>query len=490
MDTIWLFLGRLHPLAVHLPIGILLVLALVELVGRFPRAPRLPEGVRTLLLICGALSALASAAFGWLLARDGGYDPTLLARHRNLGFITAGLSLVLLVAQGLRWRRFYGATFFATLGALTLAGHYGGSLTHGENYLAFRAPAETAPAAAVNDPAKAVAFHAVIQPILEQRCVSCHGPSKSNGDLRLDTYAELLKGGKTGQSLKPGSAASSELVKRVYLPLEAKKHMPPKGKPQLTDDELAVLEWWIDRGASAEQTVLALAPPPAIAQALAPRFPGLVPAPPDRAATVAAAAALEKKTGLLIRPLSASTPWLAVNARLLGKSVTDAQVAELAAIAPAVYTLDLGETSVTDAALATVGRMTQLRTLHLDRTQVTDAGLAQLAPLTQLHTLNLHATAITDQGLIALQPLGRLRSIFLWQTQATAAGADALGAHVMDRRSLRRWQDNLLDLQRRIQAEEFKADLGAPVAPAPSPTPAPKTASVETKPNPAAPSLD
>ena len=198
MDQLWFLLGRLHPVAVHLPIGIFILLALVEAAAAFPGVPRLARPQRTFVLALGAIFGAATALFGWLLARDGSYDGALLERHQWLGIGVAVLAVVLLIVHLVGWRRIYGGALALTVVVLAIAGHLGGSLTHGENYLtaAAAAPRRAPPA----DPARALVFAEVIHPILEQRCTACHGATKSNGDLRYDTLEELLKGGKTGRS--------------------------------------------------------------------------------------------------------------------------------------------------------------------------------------------------------------------------------------------------------------------------------------------------
>jgi mono/diheme cytochrome c family protein len=153
-----------------------------------------------------------------------------------------------------------------------MASHLGGSLTHGEGFLTEHAPPvlrrllglpETATAAAPGA-ADRTFYEASIQPILTSRCVACHGPEKAKGKLRLDSYAELVKGGNYGPSVVPGKPDDSELLRRVRLPLDDDDRMPPKGKPQLTPGEEAVLAWWIEAGASGTATAAALHPPPAI----------------------------------------------------------------------------------------------------------------------------------------------------------------------------------------------------------------------------------
>ena len=275
------------------------------------------------------------------------------------------------------------------------------------------------------------------------------------------------------------------MIKRVYLPLEAKEHMPPKGKPQLTDEEVTLLEWWINAGAPTEKRVAELAPPPLISELIATQL-GVPPPPlPDRAAMLSAAETIERKLNIIVRPLAPDGPWLAANARLQLDQFGDAELAQLATIAPALYWLDLGETAVTDAGLQALSAMKNLRRLHLDRTAISDSGLKQLAPLTHLESLNLHATKISDKGLLALQNLPRLRSVYLWQTKTTPAGVEKLAKVQTDQAKISRWRTQIADLEANIRAEHFKADVGSPLQALPAvknepvpmpPLPSPATA--------------
>jgi uncharacterized membrane protein len=467
MDSFLQFLGRLHPVAVHLPIGIFVLLALVELATWFPRGPRLAPAVRTLIVALGFGFALATAGFGWLLARDGGYDARWLERHQTFGIAVAALAAALLIAHLRGWGGLYRGLLAATVLAVAAAGHLGGTLTHGENYLT--SSATMTKRVVPIDAAKALVFADVVHPILEQRCVSCHGPAKSNGDLRFDTFEQLRKGGKTGPAFKAGNASASLMLERVHLPLDAKQHMPPKGKPQLTDEEIALIEWWIDAGAPTDRNVAGTNPPMVIAELIATRL-GVPPAPPpDRATMVAAAATLERALGIVIRPLTADGPWLEANARLRFANFGDAQLAELAPIAPALHRLDLGETAVTDAGLTALAPMKNLRRLHLDRTAVTDAGLARLSGLVCLESLNLYATKVGDAGLAALRVLPRLRSLHVWQTQITPAAITAFAAKQVDRRKIARWKGEIAMLEAKIHAEDFSVNFGAPVLSVPAP---------------------
>lgn len=475
------FAGRFHPVVVHLPIGILLLLGVLEvstILARrnFRRLPSLDHRARTLVLASAAVTSAASALFGWCLAREGGFDPTLLQRHQILGFAVAGLALLLLVLHLAEWRRCYGVFTALTLGMVVAAGHYGGALTHGSDYLTQQVPdplrrllglsggtVAVAKRELPADPAQARIFADVVVPILEKCCTSCHGPNKANGDLRCDSLEQMARGGKHGPAFKAGDAAASLIMQRIALPLDAKEHMPPKGKPQPTDNEMLLLEWWLAAGAPQETRLAEMEMSREVALALAAEVsPALGPAPPpDRAAMLALAGELAQQLGMDIRPLTRDDPWLAVSARAKGASFGDAELVRLAPIAPAIWWLDAGQTGVTDAGLAQLGAMKQLRRLHLDRTPITDAGLARLATLKELEFLNIYGTAGTDAGLTPLTQLKNLRSLHAWQTQITPATLKTFGEERVDRRKIARWEAEIAALERKIQAEFFMADLGS-----------------------------
>jgi hypothetical protein len=469
----WLQLaGRLHPIAAHLPIGLFILLAVIELAGAFPGGPRLTAQQRSWILSLGFLGAATTASFGWLLAGSGDYDDTILERHRWLG---VGFAATTAVLYFLRHRPgAYAAGLTVSVALLGFAGHAGGTLTHGESYLSLSTVAAASPAPTRAEDTRL--FDDVIHPILQQRCVSCHGASKSQGDLRYDTREFLVQGGKSGLSFKPGDAHGSLLIKRAHLPLEAKQHMPPKEKPQLTEDELTLLEWWIDVGAPFDVRVSAIEAPPLILERLATRLGWLREPPPDRALMLAEAAALEQRLGVLLRPLTQDGPWLAANARVKLTAFGDAELAALAPIAPALYWLDLGETGVTDAGLGALAAMKNLRRLQLDRTAITGTGLRALSGLSQLETLNLHGTRLTDADLSALESLPRLRSLYLWQTQVSAEAAARLGQKQTDHRRIARWRTEMAALEAKIRAETFRANLGTDTESRPSSPPAPTTA--------------
>ena len=87
-----------------------------------------------------------------------------------------------------------------------------------------------------------------IKPLLRQRCYACHGPLKHRANLRLDTVAAMLEGGKRGAVVVPGNAARSLLIGATSG--SAGFQMPPEGEgTRLTEPEIQLLRRWIEEGA-------------------------------------------------------------------------------------------------------------------------------------------------------------------------------------------------------------------------------------------------
>ena len=98
-------------------------------------------------------------------------------------------------------------------------------------------------------------FEKDVRPLLRTKCLSCHGPDKQEGGLRLDSLQSALKGGDSGPAIVPGDAAKSLLVKAVRFD-DPDLQMPPKD--QLAAKEIQALTWWINDGAVWPRPVLVL----------------------------------------------------------------------------------------------------------------------------------------------------------------------------------------------------------------------------------------
>lgn len=482
MSELLLFFGRFHPLVVHLPIGLLMLLLVIETVAKIPRFRTVGDSSR-LILALAVLSAAVSALFGWMLSQGGDYDPDLLKWHKWSGFAVAGAALVAFVFQCLNWRKLYHVLLFSTFGVLTVASHFGGSLTHGKDYLTEYAPEPlrallgAAPKKkakdkkSITDPEQAVLYTDLVQPILDQKCSSCHNGEKLKGGLRVDKLTAMLKGGKSGPAVLAGKATDSPLVKRVLLPVEDDKHMPPGGKPQLTDDELAIIQWWIDSGVSADKKIADLKPPVRVLAVLDSLFgqgEEEAPEPKTLEEILPVAQQVSADVGIPILPLAQNEPWLHCNASVL-KTFGDAELAKLDPLKANIRWLNLAGTKVTDAGLKQVAGMKNLTQLHLERTAVTDAGLRSLSKLRELEYLNLYGLPITDNGLQSLKRLTNLQHLYLWQTKVSPDAAKALADEFVDKQKIERWQQQIENLEYKIKNLNLDVNTGGQV---PSPVPA------------------
>lgn len=274
-----LFLGRFHPLAVHLPIGILLLLALCEALSLLPSMrsrldPAIGVGLAALVV-----SGVGAFALGALLSTGGGFSPKLLSQHKNLTFVALlamGLSFVAFRqaerAGSSAWRWAHRGALACAVLVLSLGAHHGGSLTRGEGYLTRYAPGplkgllgieepKPAPTSEPGSGAEPLVYADVVAPILRERCYDCHGPKEQKGKLRLDSLAAMLEGGKEGPALVAGDAAQSPLVTRMLLPEGHDERMPPEDEPGPSPEEIELIRFWVARGASDTMRVRDLLPP-------------------------------------------------------------------------------------------------------------------------------------------------------------------------------------------------------------------------------------
>jgi uncharacterized membrane protein len=448
---IFLFLGRFHPLIVHLPIGFLVIAFLLEALARFQEQYAPLRAATALVLLLGTWSAIVAAVFGYFLSMAGGYDPDTLFWHQWLGIGVAVTALTAYLIK-VRAEKSYGPALvsnafaivlFCNLAMLMGAGHYGGSLTHGSDYLTVYMPnpmrtlAGLPPRRVYKDPRtienvqEAVVFDDLVQPIMEARCVSCHNPSKKKGDLRLDSPEELFKGGESGKVVVAGNAEESDLHRRLLLPADDEDRMPPKGKDPLTPEQIELIGWWIDKGAPLEKKVSELEVTPEVQLALN-RLTGkdesemagifakaVAPANPADIARLRA-------EGAVVVPVAQEHGYLHAQFKHAPSTFGDEQLKALAPLREQITWLDLASTNVSDAGLVHVAGLENLTRLHLEKTKVTDVGLAHLKGLENLRYLNLYGTQISDAGLRQLAGLKNLRALYLWQTKVSPQGVREL----------------------------------------------------------------
>jgi uncharacterized membrane protein len=430
------FFGRFHPLAVHLPIALLLLTAVLECAGLLANGKHLRASARFVLAL-SAVSAIVAVFLGWLLARSGGYEGTLVVRHMWGGASLAAALILCCVAR--EWSsKLYAAALLATVCLMVWTSDQGGKLTHGEGFLTEHMPGKLRGLLGIPQPAgkhvstktegstsaslstqhqASIAFFASrVAPIFDDKCVQCHGPEKKKGKLRLDTFDYVMRGGKDGVVVKPGDPKTSELFRRITLPRDNKDAMPAEGKPGLTAAEVKVIEFWIAVGASqnlAPEEVLA-------APSLPPAKPVAPPLTADYRPRSGQIAALETQLGVRLVPRSQNPhDGLILRTVSAPERCNDAVLVALRPVADLIIDAELARTKVSDAGLPTLGTFVNLRSVDLSYTAVTSRGLAPLGNLDKLESLNLTATDVDDQGVLPFRRKPGLRHLYLFATKSS-----------------------------------------------------------------------
>ncbi|WP_138485039.1 DUF1549 domain-containing protein [Dyadobacter bucti] len=279
----------MHPLLVHFPIGLLCVALVLELIDWKRKSAGLRDATGILTWI-GAISAVTAVAFGLMLANAEESSGTNLEIHRWAGIATMTLAVLATIALRAPNRTWYRSLLFVTVFGVSLAGHYGAMLTHGDDYLTSVLPSSDPIEPSGTDepdfiltnngalnPQQIQELNVEVRTILAHNCYSCHSETKTKGDLRLDSKDAIMKGGEDGVVVIPNHPDKSEMIRRISLPKGHKEAMPTKGK-RLTEREINVLKFWIEKGAlwpdGKEKSIYRVA-------ALEPRMPVLPPASGD-----------------------------------------------------------------------------------------------------------------------------------------------------------------------------------------------------------------
>ncbi|MBU1820888.1 MAG: chitobiase/beta-hexosaminidase C-terminal domain-containing protein [Bacteroidetes bacterium] len=422
--------GRLHPMVLHFPLALLILAMLLQLF-RF-RADNAAnvfyQRFSDTLYLTGVLLAGITVVMGVFLSREDGYAGSVLSWHKWTG---AGIFFFGALTYWLRNVRWYQgrvaqASSMLTITGLLVTGHYGATLTHGDNFVL--APLTEATQQPVVSLEEALVFEHVIQPIFEQKCVSCHNAEKQKGELRLTDAASIRKGGKSGAFFVAGNPDMSRFLQRIHLPLEEKEHMPPKGKSQLSPQEMSLLALWVRGNAPFKGKLTDLASTDSFRIAATAYL-----APRTTTEEVFDFAEADEETiqklnndYRTVAPLAINSPALSVNI-YNRNAFTPQQLDELEAIREQVVHLNVAKMPVTDAELKTIARLKNLRKLNLNFTDVTPAGLRELAALPHLETLTLAGTPMKYKELSAqLGTLKALKNITLWNTGLTPSEIDKL----------------------------------------------------------------
>ena len=481
--------GRLHPIMVHLPLGLLFAAFAVEAVRLIQRRSHI-SAFTPIALGIAALGAVVASGTGWFFAEGEGSSDSLFW-HRWLGIASAGV-LILLAWMAVRAARdsAQGAQITPIVRGVLLAsallvgwvGHLGGDMVWGENYvlqpildvwkgtpassddddsdddgqeLGVTSPnTATAGDSLATDLEKLSFYTSKVLPILQDRCYECHGNGKHKGSLSMDVRSSLVSRDTQGMWIvKPGDPANSLMIQRCMLPADDDDAMPPDGD-RLKASELEVLRVWIAAGAvmpanggvtdQVESDGASDAPLPAPSGdarnrgAIGKGRSAALPALTDEQVTAAAAL---RDRGIEAVPVSKGGSTFAVSLSA-GTGSGDADISALIPIAAQIEELSFARASVTDAGMMQMPAMPFVRSVRVDNTALTDVGITVLLSRTlDAETVNLVSSGATDSVFAVLSKLPRLQRVYVFDTQITPQGIDrfrashpgvdiVIGAHV------------------------------------------------------------
>ncbi|WP_435357155.1 c-type cytochrome domain-containing protein [Emticicia sp. SJ17W-69] len=451
------FIGHLHPLIVHLPIGILIFAYVMMILQQFRKIEM--NAAIDLALLLGTFSSIIACIAGWFLAQSGDYETDAIFKHQWTSIGTAILGILAYFFKN--YRRILAT---ATIICLTIAGHFGGNLTHGEDYLfasqnkvsttidstqmASFDILDTTKANIQVTARKSFIYRDKIVPILKTKCYNCHSASKKKSGLRLDSEDFIKKGGKNGLIVSVGNPNKSTLFTHLILPEDDDKHMPPKGKTQLTRNEISSIYSWIKKGASfveeienvsdeniSVQTPNLVIPNTQITSEIITNIPTIenesIKINESKLLTknveTVNSTVLEKLKQQHIRVayLGNGSNYIAANFVNV-RNYQPSLLADLENINNQLFSLRLSNQPINDDAVKKITNFKNLSRLNLENTDISDVGLEYLKALPNLEQLNLYGTNITDKGLEALSKYPNLKVVYLWQTKVSKSGIEQL----------------------------------------------------------------
>ena len=488
------FLGRFHILVVHMPIGLLFVVPLMEMVGWTRWGKRVREGVPFVLWMA-VLTAAAASFLGYLMMQAEDIAGRWMTLHMWTGLAVGMFAVLALVFKLARIGPLYFVTLLAAVGSTAAAGHFGGAMIHSPEYLSEHAPEMIKPVLeaglatgnaergtfdklidsllAVTQPVDSTAvdgpppqghadgkpaatgegggeagekvsipnqlvFDSFVQPILNAKCTECHSEEKIKGKLRLDNHAMLMAGaeGTDYPTVVPGDAEGSELIARVVMPDDDDLFMPPDGKDKLTEAEIAVLKWWIAGGAKAEGTVSDLKADEKMLEVLAAVSESLA-----SGENVEIIVEVDESPEGIWPTLSADQQKARLEAAELAAKEGGFSILPVSAeddrlrVSAVNASASFGDEQL--AALAPVAE--RVVWLDIGRTQVTDEGMANIGQMPNLERLHLEQTKVTDAGMKHLAALKKLEYLNLYGTGVTAAIFEPM-AELRNLRKLFLWE--------------------------------------------------
>lgn len=404
------WLGHWHPVVLHFPIVLLCISIFLGLTGK-----NIPKS----LLKIATVTALITAILGFFLGKEASTKGDLLFWHQWLGGGVAIASVIWywLDTSDLGSKMYTKALQVVLIGLIGFTGHYGGMVTHGEDFLAL--PVDKGDTELPEDP---LIYQDVVASILDESCVKCHNSNKRKGELLMTNISQLIKGGESGPSIIQGNHEESELTQRLRLPDSNEEHMPPEGEKNLTDSEIRIIERWIALNASDTLRLSHLDnSEPLLALVEAMQQPDKSQKWKQLPVIADSTIAAYSSDYVTIKRMANSVNALVVN-MYKPPEYTSELITDLKPIAANIVQMDISGLPIGELELGLIANCKNLEWLEIDSTPITDVETDTLKVLSKLRTIKIYDTAIADKTLAAFKNIESLEQIYLWKTKVTEKG--------------------------------------------------------------------
>jgi len=420
-NTILLWFGKLHPLVLHFPIvlGIAIVIYLL-----FFQNKKLEGNTEKLVLVGNALMASMVALLGLFLSKQDAYDTNTLNLHKWGGLSIAFISCLLIYIKNIpsSFKKIIALIYLLVLLFFT---HQGALLTHGENALSIPIPEVKLAEEVKTVDSSLTVYEKAIAPILAQKCVSCHGPEKVKGQLKLQSPEFIIKGGKDGNILNAIQNEEALLLQRIHLPNADEKHMPPDGKLQLTLEELTLLTKWVKAGGNFTKKISELAKTDSLA-ILAMAYKAPTKGSGDNKNN-APDLKQYNSSYLTVNYLFNGSEEIAVNFFQSSFYKID-QLKNLEKIKDKIVSLNMQGMPITKVDLAIIVEFTKLKKLNLNYTKLTLNDLEPLKTMTSLTNLSICGMEVNQNSLTKFLEKAPFTEINIWTNHSSEKEFQQLSA--------------------------------------------------------------
>ncbi len=438
------WLGRWHPLVLHFPIVLILVTVL-----QYWRKDNYFDWYLNLT----TLLTLITAITGFILSLEGSAKGNLILTHQWLGVSVAYLMAIWYWIYMNDREKYLPPILIQGILVvmIVVTGHYGGMVTHGNDFLSFSGKDEAGITTMPDDP---IVFTHIIQPILNDKCVKCHNANKAKGELILSDMESIVAAGKSGAIIDHNDFGKSKLLASISLPLEDEDHMPPSEEEQLTNDEIALIFSWVSHGATGDLKFsdLDISDPghaiidKLIADSKTYRWSGLPDISDDE---------ISKLSSNYIRILRFYNRSDALQVIVYPhKNYESSGISELRSIADNIIELSFSGIPVQNDELDFIGLCQNLEKLNLSNTGIDDEGMSKIKNLEKLTELKIYNSNITDMVLDQVEEYPQFSRLYAYNSGITEEGINRLA----------KAKPGLSIIKSAEAAEDFKSVLPPPTA--------------------------